>query len=1116
MKILKYLFVILLFLLIIHVKVNALDIENVGEGNNGETSSTCNTGVCGNTVGLFSFGNTAIYGMRVSLVDDSGNVVDGKVANFWANDNMNNVIGSLTNIKKSANNNYSNYSYIVNNDYKLYNFKKNGKYGLREIDSSGATYSDFIDDMNIDDVSFIMGKFNYKINDAITKGYLLKIEPIFVLHYHIDYDISDQNPGKDYYFQGNVKEILDLTYDLSKTEWGVKAVAEINFVSGREGQWNVIRNFILTVYLNKSYKNLTYYNGDPNKESTEDLYNNVRGDKSGLAVGYIAVSDFKNKSSDIVITKRMGDPNDSSLKGKGYFQLLRYNSVKNKYEVYTNDGFTYHYNPYNPDSDKEDEKKQQVTFKNIPEGSYRIREIKIADDIGNVYFRQKDNAGNYSIVMDDSQGISYLNDDLENVIISKQFKVEGGNKLYFTVYNKEYDEPSNDNATISISKYFKKTEYDESSRIGYAKFILEKETQSGFKEVTSIKKLKNSKKDIFFNIEEKGKYRIWEVDIYNYDTVEVLKTVGNDAEDPISGKVTNHRYVIDTLDVELNNAYKYTVTNISKNGQTCDTILSSLKTDLCENNKSCSEENKIEFINRLWKLYDDYSSDDYNMLFNYKFNNNSLDINGVKCSNYKCQTGSNLECTSGNFNMIDDSVENRVCLLGAKFKSNNTLGFYNDDLKAYCYISFDYTTDFKYETLKNSFVLWESIDPKIGTMNYSVTCENLFGKDVDLSNYELNSDQFIDSDYFPTDFSISWKSYNKNYEQTLKLDNVDEENDNSKFESICDNNFCYAFWSDNYLYDIKYAYRLYNDDDSGGSLVNKKNGNNYSSNPYYGLSLNFNDSKGEKNATLKFKFNKSSYETTCPYNLDGDYDDDDDDDDDDDYDFKFRIIDTDNPFPGINNEGRTVGYNWCLDSNIGLIKEFDTSTGEKTFFIGDLNGDEFIDDNDIKNIEFDKLNLSDNPYADIDGDGQITFSENCIDSTDTDNCILTRYLNSDLENINLSRKNNCKSDNYIVNKYIVNQPNSRNNDKPMYSFTLNSSDIKNIREYNKSNSYDKFNLKCSNGVYCLSDFLTEWIKNGKVNNANVSHKMSSDDSRCYQNRISNSTNKMVWCNNIVN
>lgn len=48
--------------------------------------------------------------------------------------------------------------------------------------------------------------------------------------------------------------------------------------------------------------------------------------------------------------------------------------------------------------------------------------------------------------------------------------------------------------------------------------------------------------------------------------------------------------------------------------------------------------------------------------------------------------------------------------------------------------------------------------------------------------------------------------------------------------------------------------------------------------------------------------------------------------------------------------------------------------------------------------------------------------------------------------------------------------------KPMYTFILTPSMITKIRSYNKNNEYTDFNLSCTNGKNCISDFVTALIK----------------------------------------
>ena len=47
----------------------------------------------------------------------------------------------------------------------------------------------------------------------------------------------------------------------------------------------------------------------------------------------------------------------------------------------------------------------------------------------------------------------------------------------------------------------------------------------------------------------------------------------------------------------------------------------------------------------------------------------------------------------------------------------------------------------------------------------------------------------------------------------------------------------------------------------------------------------------------------------------------------------------------------------------------------------------------------------------------------------------------------------------------------------MYTITLTPSDIKKIRNYNDSNSYNDYTLKCTKGLYCKSTFLREKFRN---------------------------------------
>ena len=72
----------------------------------------------------------------------------------------------------------------------------------------------------------------------------------------------------------------------------------------------------------------------------------------------------------------------------------------------------------------------------------------------------------------------------------------------------------------------------------------------------------------------------------------------------------------------------------------------------------------------------------------------------------------------------------------------------------------------------------------------------------------------------------------------------------------------------------------------------------------------------------------------------------------------------------------------------------------------------------------------------------------------------------------------------FIDAYITNNRGVTTEDvyqeTPMYQFTLTPANIRNIRKYNRStgNDYNDFELECSNGKYCKSEFLEEGISNG--------------------------------------
>lgn len=181
---------------------------------------------------------------------------------------------------------------------------------------------------------------------------------------------------------------------------------------------------------------------------------------------------------------------------------------------------------------------------------------------------------------------------------------------------------------------------------------------------------------------------------------------------------------------------------------------------------------------------------------------------------------------------------------------------------------------------------------------------------------------------------------------------------------------------------------------------------------------------------------------------------------------------------------------------------------------GDINLDGVVNSNDYSMLEEmlkgnRTLNVVQKYYADCDRNGYLNDDDkNCIyniystkntSNSDLDeNGVLkdtvsvlqesTLYSRIDSDDFN----NSCQFNNSTVKAYILNRPtsdgmkNSTSNEKtqPLYSFTLTPDKIKEIRNYNKDNSYNDFKLTCTNGYNCISDFVSNLYADGTANVGN--------------------------------
>ena len=501
------------------------------------------------------------------------------------------------------------------------------------------------------------------------------------------------------------------------------------------------------------------------------------------------------------------------------------------------------------------------------------------------------------------------------------------------------------------------------------------------------------------------------------------------------------------------------------------------------NDNSLSNMDKLD---RLFSLYEQYS--DLNMLMNFTYDGLNLDLSGVSCSATQCYSNNYLSCENGNINSskpMNSSVNSRVCRGGVGgYQGDFT--YANDNLM--CQVDYQYNLPFKHNQFYSGQNLWKSFSGhKIGSLSMSVICQGIVNKDDE--SIVIDTEK-LPSSIFPI-FTVSWNDNKQNGK--LIYDNLNFTNNNQHF---CGSEKCFVELTNNYEFDIIYDDIWYSKGLNGifykqSSLSSIDGYRNMNS----GLPIPVDDAiDGIKEDNMKLSFSALNYildSESCGYTVENQILN-----KDKSYNFDFRVIDTSNPFPGINGTLRNTGSNWCETSLIGS----DSSDG--SYIIGDLNGDGKIDENDLK-VDYFKGDSSEykEDKADLNGDGKIEYSNVCNENKEaSDNCLLDSYINKN--------NNYCKGNdqNSIVKRFIYDRPDSSSN-TPMYSITLTPADISEIRKYNKDHAYNEFNMKCENqNEKCTSNFISDWM-DGKIDNLNSN--AFDLNAWCMNDRVLNKK----WCDN---
>lgn len=353
----------------------------------------------------------------------------------------------------------------------------------------------------------------------------------------------------------------------------------------------------------------------------------------------------------------------------------------------------------------------------------------------------------------------------------------------------------------------------------------------------------------------------------------------------------SHVYEISNSSGNLNSNYVY----IKTSDMTCENSLQQIK------NNSFTY-GKVKTINELIKLYE-IEDGNFNMLLNYKINGDNLNLDNVSCENVSCDVNINskLACSENSSILAttsDSNVENRVCSTVKVGALNNNPGSFIYDNSLYCSVNYEFKLPFNYDKFKAGELLWKN--SSFDDLEANVKCFGSVREDKKIDS--LDFDKFS-SDINPN-INISWGLDNEDINFTY----IGEDNNNS---SECFNGICYLEFDNTYKYSLNFKNEYYGHVITG---ILEKSGNIVDKSEYeyvgYGLPIINDEELGLKNATVTFSAMNFNLSKNCPYNVVKGviYDNK--------YEFLFRVIDTSNPFAGIDGSNtRLTGSNWCFNDD---------------------------------------------------------------------------------------------------------------------------------------------------------------------------------------------------------
>ena len=276
-KYINTLFIVMIAMVIGISEIRAYTVIPGVDSAGDETSVACTSALCMKRI--------SFSGIKVSIVDKTGKIIAGKngkkVVNFWnskkASDFVKNKKSGLTRNAKNENNTFGGAVPANSKQYTSYCNKKTKKCGItfkpyyyyvynNEFTSNNVyiegilpegiiySYSKIINDLSEANISSILSNgFGYTLGEVYKKGYFLKIEPVYVMN---EMFFANSKYSRSNYFIGTSDYMLKFTqndYTKGKTAMYYFYIGgqTKNIIPGSTvigGAWNGIRNWIVNPY----------------------------------------------------------------------------------------------------------------------------------------------------------------------------------------------------------------------------------------------------------------------------------------------------------------------------------------------------------------------------------------------------------------------------------------------------------------------------------------------------------------------------------------------------------------------------------------------------------------------------------------------------------------------------------------------------------------------------------------------------------------------------------------------------------------------------------------------------------------------------------------------------